>query len=131
MEQNLLVGLLAGLVLAGVFLLYVGLRGRVLVAFFRGMDANIARLSPRGLLWLVGVGFITAALMFGLLAGLVYRWIGSPLTFTLIGLGAAVFFSLLALVSRTPLLGDKIAWNFAVGAVLGLLVPLLSLVPGG
>lgn len=73
MEQNLLVGLFARLVLAGVFLLYVGLRGRVLVAFFRGMDANIARLSPRGLLWLVGVSFITAALMFGLLAGLVYR----------------------------------------------------------
>ena len=125
MEQILLAGLLSGLVLAGVFLLYTALRGRVLVVFFQGLDANMARMSPRVLFLLLIAGFITAALLFGLLAGLVYRWIGSPLTFALMGLGAAVLLSLLALVSRTPLAADKIAWNFVVGLLLGLLVPLL------
>jgi hypothetical protein len=125
MEHILSAGLLSGVVMAGVFILYATLRGQALVAFFQVMDANMARMSPRVLFWLLVAGFITAALLFGLLAGLVFRWIGAPLTFALIWLGAAMLLSLLALVSRTPLAADKIAWNFAVGAVLGLLVPLL------
>jgi hypothetical protein len=125
MEQFLLAGLFSGLVLAGVLLPYTVLRGRALVAFFQGLDANMVGMSSRVLFLLLIAGFIMAALLFGLLAGLIYKWIGSPLTFALMGLGAAVLLSLLALVSRTPLAADKIAWNFVVGLVLGLLVPLL------
>ena len=34
--------------------------------------------------------------------------------------------SVLAVVSRTPLIADNIVWNFAVGGVLGVLVPLIA-----
>lgn len=125
MKQELIAGLLAGLVLAGVFALYLVVRGRALLGFFQELDPNIARMPERALIWMLLIGFTASALMFGLLAGLVYSWVDSPGTFALLGLGAALLLSVLALLSRTPLLGDKIAWNFAVGAVLGLLVPLL------
>jgi hypothetical protein len=66
-----------------------------------------------------------ASLLFGALAGVIYTLIGDPLRFTLLALGAALLFSLLAVLSKTPLTGDKIFWNLAVGLVLGLLVPLI------
>lgn len=125
MKQELIAGLLAGLVLAVVFVLYLIVRGRALVAFFQELDSNMAHLPGRALYWMLLAGFTAAALLFGLLAGLVYSWMGSATTFALLGLGAAVLLSVLAMLNRTPLLSDKIAWNFAVGAVLGLLVPLL------
>lgn len=34
-------------------------------------------------------------------------------------------FSILAIASRQPLTGDKLAWNLAIGIILGILVPLL------
>jgi hypothetical protein len=46
--------------------------------------------------------------------------------YVMVSIGAAVLLSLLAVVSRTPLVGDKIFWNFAVGGVLGFMVPLLA-----
>ena len=41
---------------------------------------------------------------------------------------AAILLSVLAMASKTPLTItiDKIVWNFAVGGMLGLLVPLIA-----
>jgi hypothetical protein len=125
MAHNILTGLLAGLPLAAVFALYLAIRGGTLVAFFQSLDPAIAGLSTQALSALLLAGFSAMALVFGAAAGAVYTLIGDPRKFLLLAIGAALLFSVLALVSKTPLTGDKIAWNLAVGVVLGLLVPRL------
>jgi uncharacterized membrane protein YjgN (DUF898 family) len=126
MESNLVAGLLAGSVLAVVFFLYMILRGRVLVASLRGLDEKIAGLSDKTIFSVILASFVGAALLFGVLAGIVYSLLGSTIRFDFIAFGAAGLLSFLALVSKTPLTGDKILWNFAVGSVLGIFVPLFS-----
>ncbi len=126
MESNVFAGLLAGLALAVVFVLYVVLRGRALAAFFQSLDQNIANLPEKKLFYIILACFIGAALLFGMIAGLVYGLVGSSTRFVSIAFGGAVLLSLLAAVSKTPLVGDKIVWNFTVGGVLGILVPLIS-----
>jgi hypothetical protein len=126
MESRIIADLLAGSALAVVFVLYMILRGRALVAFFQGFDENIARLPYKTLFFIILAGFVGAALLFGGLAGVVYGLLGSSARFVFISFGAAVLFSALAVVSKTPLVGDKIVWNFTVGGVLGILVPFFS-----
>lgn len=118
-------GLISGLVLSVVLVLYALLRGRVLVTFFRKEDEQIAKLPETVLFWIALGSYIIMGIVFGLVAGLVYYWVGLPV-FTYVAFGAAVLLSLLALLSKTPLAGDKIAWNLSVGLTLGLLVPLLA-----
>jgi hypothetical protein len=71
-------------------------------------------------------GFAGAALLLGVLSAVVFGMVGSATRFVMIALGAAVLFSVLAMISKTPLTTDKIVWNFAVGGVLGVCVPLFS-----
>ena len=119
-------GSLAGAVL-GVFLsVYVLFRGRTLVAFFKSLDENMARMPDRVIFSLLIVGFVGIAFVLGALAGFVYNWVGSGSVFLGIGLGLAALFSFLAVVSRTPLKADKIFWNFTVGGVLGVMIPLFA-----
>ncbi len=126
MGKYILAGLLAGLPLALVFGVYVLLRGKALVTFFKGLDESMARLSDKAMFGIVLACFLGAAFLFGALAGLVYGLLGSQVRFVALALGAAVLFSILALVSKTPLIADKIVWNFAVGGILGGLIPLIS-----
>lgn len=126
MGKHILAGLLAGLPLAALFVIYLLIRGRALVLFFKEQDENIARLSDRGLFAILLAGFVGAAFLFGAVAGAVYGLVGSRGTYMALAFGAAVIFSILAVISKTPLIADKIAWNLAVGGVLGVLVPLLS-----
>jgi len=123
--NKILAGFLAGVVLAVVFGIYVFLRGKALVAFFKGVDEGIAAVADQTLFYLILGGFAAASLFFGLISGVVYGLLGSPVNYRLVALGATVLFSILALVSKQPLPGDKVVWNFAVGGVLGVLVPLL------
>lgn len=124
--NNFVAGLLSGLVLAFVFVGYMLARGRSLVTFFKEPDENFARLSDKTLFSIVLACFLGAALLFGLLSGLVYSWVGSGPYFSGLAIGLAILLSILALVSKQPLIPDKIFWNFAVGGVLGLLTPLLA-----
>ena len=126
MGKHILAGLLAGLPLAALFLIYVLARWRALVSFFKGLDENIARIADNGLFAIILICFVGAAFLFGAISGMVYGLVGSRGTFMALAFGAAVVFSILAVVSKTPLIADKIVWNLAVGGVLGLLVPLLS-----
>jgi hypothetical protein len=123
--NNLLAGLIAGFVLALVFSIYMLVRGQSLAAFFK-TDDSLSSLSEKSLSYLLLAGFILVALIFGVISGLVYGWIGSRAYFTALAFGLAGLFSLLALISRQPLVPDKIFWNLAVGGVLGVLVPLFA-----
>lgn len=125
MKDSLFAGLISAIPLAIVLVIFVLIRGKALVTFFQAQDASIERIREKTLFWIILAGFIGAAFIFGTLAGLVYGQLGAP-RYQYLALGATVILSLLAVISRQPLTGDKIAWNLAVGLVLGLLVPLLA-----
>ena len=125
MIDYVLSGFIAGSILGIVLGIYVVVREDKLVMFFKDQDDSIAKMSDRALFVIILGCFLSAALLFGVLAGLVYAWLGVTSIYVMVAIGAAVLLSLLAVVSRTPLVGDKIFWNFAVGGVLGLMVPLL------
>jgi len=125
MRSPIVAGLISAIPLAAILMLYVLVRGKVLVKFFQEQDESIAKIPQKTLFWIVLAGFLGASILFGALSGLVYGWLGMP-NFQYLAFGATPLFSILAIVSRQPLTGDKIAWNLAVGLVLGLLVPLLS-----
>jgi hypothetical protein len=107
------------------FIVYILVRGRALAAALQQQEESIAKTPKKTLMILIYASFIGASLLFGAISGLVYGWLGMP-AFRYAALGAAVALSLLALVSRTPLVLDKIIWNVAVGVALGFLVPLLA-----
>ena len=124
--SNLAAGLLAGLALALVFVLYMLARERKLAGFFRESEESLAKLPEDAFFYIMMACFVAAGLLFGALSGLVYGWIGSPTHYMGLALGLALCLSVLAAVSKQPLVPDKIIWNFAVGGVLGILVPLLT-----
>lgn len=124
--RTIAVGLLAALPLAGVFLLYLLVRGDAFVAMLGADSGEMAAVSNTTLKLMVGTGFVMASLLFGVMASVMYRWLGSPLPFAALALGAAVALSLLAVISKTPMPADKVAMNLAVALVLGALVPMLS-----
>jgi hypothetical protein len=126
MINYIFAGLLAGLALAAVFTVYLSFRGRTLAAFFKRTDEEIARMPENVLLLIVWAAFIGASLLWGAVAGFVYSFVGSQTAFLALGLGAAVALSLVAVVTRTPLTGEKVLWNLAVGGMLGVLVPLFA-----
>jgi hypothetical protein len=111
--------------LALVLVLYVRVRGKALVAFFQAQDESIARVSERTLFSIMLASFAGDSLFLGPLSGLVYSRLGRPI-FWHVASGAAGPLNLLALVARTPLKADEIAWNLTSGRVLGLLVPILA-----
>lgn len=121
----LLAGLAAGGILALFFVAYTLLREDKLVAGFRGLDQEMAQVPARKLVLMLLGGFVLAALIFGVVAGLVYSMLGTTL-FYAVAFGGALVFSALALLSKTPMAGEKVIWTLAVGGVLGVLVPILA-----
>jgi hypothetical protein len=118
-------GLIAGIPLAFVLGIYVLVRGRELVQFFRSVDERIGRIPEKNLLKIILVSFIGAAFLLGLAAGLIYRWFGIPV-YHYLAVGGVVVLSVLAILSRQPLIGDKLFWNLSVGIILGGLVPWIA-----
>ena len=124
--KPVLAGLLAGVPLAVLLLTYVLVRGKIVAAFFQSQDEELAQVSPQRMFFIILGGFVGMAFLFGALSGLVYTWLGVP-TFRYVAFGAGTLFSLVAVLTKTPLLWDKIFWNLAIGGVLGSLVPILAL----
>ena len=125
MLNSIRAGLLAAVPLAVILVIYTLIRGKALAAFFRSQGDSMTNVSETTWMIILLASFIGMALVFGALSGLVYGWLGMPI-FRYVALGATVLFSLLAIVSKQPLPGDKIVWNLAVGLVLGALVPILA-----
>jgi hypothetical protein len=125
MLSSIRAGLLAAVPLAVILIIYTLIRGKALAAFFRSQGDGMTNISETTWMIILLAGFIGMALVFGALSGLVFGWLGMPI-FRYVALSATVLFSILAVVSKQPLPGDKIVWNLAVGLVLGALVPILA-----
>jgi len=125
--NKIVAGLLAGLPLVAVFGIYFALRGKALVEVIVAESGESLTAVPgNAMLWGMGTSFILVAFVFGIIASLVYGAVGSQVKFLGIALGAAVVLSVLAIISRTPLIGDKVSMHFAVALVLGLAVPWIA-----
>jgi hypothetical protein len=125
MGNKFLAGLLAGLLLAGVFVTYYLIRGRAFVTTLKASSPDMANMSDNALYFMFLGGFVFGALVLGFLSVFVYGFFGAADKFRLLAGGLAVLASILAINSRTPMPVDKIFLNFAVAGVLGGLIPVL------
>jgi hypothetical protein len=121
-----IVGLLLALPLSGIGAVYMLWKGRQMVTALQSGDAELAAMSEMQLFYLFLAGFLFAPFMFGILASLVYGWIGSTRTFQVVALGLGALMSLAAVLTRTPMLGFKLVANLAVVLVFGWLLPMFS-----
>lgn len=125
MTPKIFAGLLAGVVLAGVFVIYYMIRGRAFVSMLKAGSPEMASTSDNALYFMFLGAFVFAALLLGVLSGILYGFIGSPVKFRILAAGLAGLASILAASSRTPMPVDKVFMNLAVAGALGGLVPVL------
>ena len=126
MSKDMFVGMQAGIILAGVLVVYMLIRGKQLVSEFKRLDASFTRISNKTLFLLFMGIFILMSLVFGALAGMIFSLLGSQSTFTLIAFGLGLLLSVAAVTSKSPLMIDKVSLNLMVGFVLGITVPVLA-----
>lgn len=123
MHNKLLAGMLAGLLLAGVFVIYYLIRGKAFVASMKATSPEMANTSDTALYFMFLGAFIFAALLLGVLSVVVYGLVGTSTRFRLLAAGLAVVASILAAVTHTPMPVDKIFMNLAVAGMLGGIIP--------
>jgi hypothetical protein len=116
-------GLVAGLPLSALGVIYSMLRFEGLADLFREGDAEMAAMGEGPMRLMLLAMFGLGPLFLGGIAGLVYGAIGSQQTYLVLAIGIATIASILALLSRTPMMSDKIIMNYIVAVTLGLLIP--------
>jgi hypothetical protein len=124
-ENSYVAGLVTGLPISALCMLYALLRKGHIVTQFKASDAGLASISDGAFLLMLLGGFAFVGPMLGILAGLVYKWVPSTSLYLILALGLAMLFSIAALLSRTPFTFEKIVLNFAVGLSFGFLLPRL------
>ena len=124
--NTFLAGLLAALPISVLGLGYMLLSGRKFVAALQSADADIGTLPGDQPYYLFLAAFSLSPFFFAIPAAFVYTRTGSQQHFLGLTLGLAVLLSLLAIISKTPLTGFKIAANFIVALSFGLLLPLFA-----
>lgn len=125
-NTKIITSLLAGAPLSALFALYFLVHGKVFVEMVTSSGDPGAQMMPQRVWYtLFLVSFVLAGLLFGVGAFFLYGKIGSPLRFRLGILTGALLLSALAVLSRTPLVWDKIIAHFAVAVTLSLLIPAL------
>jgi hypothetical protein len=121
-DDRYLAGLVAGIPLSFVSLAYVLLRRSAVVDAFatsgNGMSTEAATVMAFATAVLYGPGL-------GLIAAAVYERMPSEQQYLLLAFGLATVMTVAALVSRTPLMVEKIVLNYAFAICLGLLMPWL------
>jgi hypothetical protein len=121
-ENRHLAGLVAGIPVSLACLAYVLLRRDTVVQVFTGGGKAMSTESASIL------AVVTAVLIgpvLGLAAALVFNRMPSEQQYATLAFGLATAMSLAALVSRTPLMVEKIVLNYLVAVCLGLIMPWL------
>ncbi len=119
-------GLVAGVPLAVVGIIAMLIWGRALVASIKSASADAGSMTDNQWFYLMLGSMAVAPFVGGLIAALVYGWVGSAQWFLVAALGLAVLFTIAAIGTRTPMMGLKIVANFAVALCYGLLLPWLT-----
>jgi hypothetical protein len=119
-------GLIAAIPLAVIGIGYMLLRGHSLVEMIKASSQESSGMTDRQWYWLMLGSLALAPFIFGVLAGLVYRWIGSPAIFLALAVGLAILFTILAWIGHTPGPALKTVMNFLVAMDFGFLIPFLT-----
>jgi hypothetical protein len=124
LENRFVVGVLIGLPISVIGVVYTLLRRDYVVAAMRAADPGASPMSDQAAFLSVLGGFAMIAPMIGLMSGMVFGWL-SPTAFTAVTLGLGALMTLAALLTRTPLMVEKVLLNALVMAGYGLLLPRL------
>ena len=124
--NRILAGLLAALPLSLLGILYMVLRGKEMIKLVNQSDSEGASFSEKQWFVLFLVSMALAPFVFGVIAALVYGWVGNWKTFIGLAIGIAVLLSILAYTSRSPMPFTKTIMNFLVAIDLGALLPFLA-----
>jgi len=119
-------GLMAAIPLAVIGIGYMLWRGHSLVEMVKAGNQEPSGMTDQQWYMLMLGTLALAPFVFGVLAGLVYRWIGSPGIFLTLAVGLAILFTLLAWIGHTPGPLLKTVMNFLVALDFGLLIPFLA-----
>ena len=122
-DNRYLAGLAAGIPISLVCLAYVLLRRDAVVEAFTSGGGGTMSTGAATALAIAAAVCIGPGL--GLAAAFVYGLIGAQLQYVLLAFGLATLMSVAALVSRTPLMIEKMVLNYVVAVTLGLLMPWL------
>lgn len=122
-DNRYLAGLVAGIPISLVCLTYVLLRRDAVVKAFTSGGGNTMSIEAATVLAVAAAVCIGPGL--GLAAAIVCGLIGTEQQYVLLAFGLATLMSVAALVSRTPLMIEKIILNYVVALTLGLLMPWL------
>jgi hypothetical protein len=128
----LLAGFIAGIPVGVIGGLLLWLRGKSYVPELKATNAEMAKWSDQLVTLMLAGGSALASLAFGVLAGWVYGQFAArfasnaAIYFLALAIGLAVIASILALVSKTPMVREKIVLNLDFGIGFGLLVPWLA-----
>jgi hypothetical protein len=124
--HDALSGVIAALPLSALGITYVLTRFQTVAGAFREGDQEMASVTDASLRLMLLAMFGLGPLLLGGVAGLVYSAVGTRPLFLGIALGLASLMSIWAVLSRTPMMSEKIVMNFAAALILGTLVPLLA-----
>lgn len=119
-------GLLAAIPLALIGIVFMLLRGQSLVDMIKAGSDESAGMTDRQWFYLMLGALVVMPFIFGVLAGMVYRWVGGQAIFLGLATGLAVLLTILAWTSHTPGPALKTVMNFLVALDFGLLIPLLT-----
>jgi hypothetical protein len=118
-------GLVAAVPLAVVAFIYMLVKGHDLVQLVKSSNTYPNTMTDQQWYYVMLVSLALIPFVFGAVAGLTYGWIGKPMNYLILTVGIAVFLSILAVISKTPMLFTKIVMNFLVALDFGELIPLL------
>ena len=127
-----LAGLIAGLPVAAISSLLLWVRAENFVPELKDSSEDIAEWSYRRVAGLIMGSAVAASLVGGLLAGWIYGLFvvrfpdAAALYFAVLALSVAIFLSILAVVTKTPMALEKSILHFVFALGLGLLIPWLS-----
>jgi hypothetical protein len=124
--SDITAGVVAAIPLSVLGILYMLIGGKRLVQALKSSEAGEASMTDQQWFYLMLGSLALAPFAFGIVAGLVYGWLGNQQYFLGLALGMAVVFSIFAWVSHTPLKLTKIVMNFLVALDFGILLPLLA-----
>ena len=125
--NRFVIGLVAGLVISAVGLVYAFVHKKQMVAMFVQADQDGGAMPAQAATWLLFGSMLFMGPLLGLVAALVYGMLPSRTAYLGLALGLATLMSIAAIASRTPMMGAKIALNYIVALTFGLLLPRLAL----
>jgi hypothetical protein len=124
-ENRFLAGILIGLPISVISVLYALVRREYVIAAMKAGDSSSSGLSDQAFFFLILASFVLVGPFLGVLSALVLGWVSSPSVFRTVALGLGGLMTVAAVASRTPMTAEKVVLNLLVAGGFGLLLPRL------